>query len=140
MVLLRVSPVKGIRRFGKRGKLAPRFIGPFEILQRIGSVAYRLALPEQLANVHPVFHVSMLRKHVRAEDQTARVDVSTQDIRPDVTVSLEPEKIVDSQEKFTRNRKIKTVKVQWSKNERDVTWELEDDIRRDYPHLFEIPA
>ena len=63
-VFLRVSPTKGVKRFGLRGKLAPRYIGPFEILERIGAIAYRLALPPSLSGVHDVFHVSMLRRYV----------------------------------------------------------------------------
>ena len=63
-VFLRVSPLRGVRRFGKKGKLSPRFIGPFEILERVGQVAYRLALPPSLSGVHDVFHISMLRKYI----------------------------------------------------------------------------
>ena len=63
-VFLKVSPMKGVMRFGKKGKLAPRYIGPFEILERIGMVAYRLALPPDMSQVHPVFHVSMLREYI----------------------------------------------------------------------------
>ena len=66
-VCLRVSPIKGVMRFGKKGKLSPRFIGPFEILSRVGEVAYKLALPPSLSAVHPVFHVSMLRKYILDE-------------------------------------------------------------------------
>ena len=64
-VWLRVSPMKGVMRFGKKGKLSPRFIGPFEILSRVGEVDYKLALSTSLSSVHPVFHVSMLRKYIR---------------------------------------------------------------------------
>ena len=62
-VLLKVSPMKGVMRFGKRGKLSPRYIGPFEVLKRVGEVSYELALPLGLSEVHPVFHVSMLKKY-----------------------------------------------------------------------------
>ena len=64
MVFLKVSPMKGLRRFDKKGKLAPRYIGPFEIQSRVGEVAYRLILPHELSRIHPVFHVSMLRKYI----------------------------------------------------------------------------
>ena len=64
MVFLKVSPMKGVMRFGKKGKLAPRYIGPFEIRSRVGEVAYRLILPHELSRIHPVFHVSMLRKYI----------------------------------------------------------------------------
>lgn len=76
LVMLKVSPMKGVRRFGKRGKLAPRFVRPFSITERIGAVSYRLALPESMPGVHDVFHVSMLRKHIRDEDQPRVVDIS----------------------------------------------------------------
>ena len=62
-VLLKVSPMKGVMRFGKRGKLSPRYIGPFEVIKRVGEVAYELALPPGLSGVHPVFHVSMLKRY-----------------------------------------------------------------------------
>ena len=68
-VLLKVSPMKGVRRFGKKGKLAPRYVGPFRITKRIGAVSYQLELPQSLSSVHNVFHISMLRKHLRAEEQ-----------------------------------------------------------------------
>ena len=80
MVILKVSPMKGVRRFGKKGKLAPRYVGPFGVLERIGNVAYTLELPPQLAGVHDVFHVSMLRKHVRDGEQEAIVDYRGLDI------------------------------------------------------------
>ena len=66
-VLLKVSPMKGVMRFGKRGKLSPRYIGPFEVMKRVGEVAYELALPPGLSGVHPVFHVSMLKKTIGME-------------------------------------------------------------------------
>ena len=82
-VFLRVSPLRGVRRFGVKGKLSPRFVGPFEILERVGQVAYRLALPPSLSGVHNVFHVSMLRKYVsntthvlRHEDLELQTDLS----------------------------------------------------------------
>ena len=79
-VFLRVSPSKGVVRFGKKGKLGPRFIGPYEILRRVGPVAYELVLPPELSRVHPVFHVSMLRKYIRDESQVlSYVPVELQD-------------------------------------------------------------
>ena len=73
-VWLRVSPMKGVMRFGKKGKLSPRFIGPFEILSRVGEVAYKLALPPSLSAVHPVFHVSTLRKYIPDESHVLSLD------------------------------------------------------------------
>ncbi len=82
-VFLRVSPTKGVFRFGVRGKLKPRYVGPFEILERIGPVAYRLALPPHLSDVHDVFHVSMLRKYLH--DEAHVVDYSELQVEPDWT-------------------------------------------------------
>jgi hypothetical protein len=76
LVMLKVSPMKGVRRFGKRGKLAPRYIGPFRVVARIGAVSYRLDLPAELADVHDVFHVSMLRRHLRDAEREQIVDLS----------------------------------------------------------------
>ncbi|MGV7959407.1 hypothetical protein PJP14_29320, partial [Mycobacterium kansasii] len=82
-MFLKVSPMKGVMRFGKKGKLAPRYIGPFEILQRVGLVAYRLALPPQLFGAHDIFHVSMLRKYER--DASHIIDLEPLEIREDIS-------------------------------------------------------
>ncbi|XP_070025794.1 uncharacterized protein [Nicotiana sylvestris] len=87
-VLLKVSPMKGVMRFGKKGKLSPRFIGPFELLWRIGKVAYELALPPSLSSVHPVFHVSMLRKYIG--DPSHVLDFSIVQLDNDLTYDVEP--------------------------------------------------
>ena len=87
-ILLRVSPMKGVMRFGKKGKLSPRYIGPFEILERVGEVAYRLALPPSLSAVHPVFHVSMLQKH--HSDPSHVLDFSSVQLDKDLTYEEEP--------------------------------------------------
>ena len=135
-VMLKVSPMKGVKRFGAKGKLAPRFIGPFEVLERIGSMAYKLALPEQLQNVHDIFHVSMLKKFIRDKEQDLVVDFSGLQVEDDATIELPPMKIIDVQEKGTRGKRIRSVKVQWSDNPRDVSWELEDVMMKQHPDLF----
>ncbi|XP_070025445.1 uncharacterized protein [Nicotiana sylvestris] len=94
-VLLKVSPMKGVMRFGKKGKLSPRFIGPFEVLWRIGEVAYELALPPNLSNVHMVFHVSMLRKYIG--DPSHVMDFSTVQLHDDLTFDVEPIAILGRQ-------------------------------------------
>ncbi|XP_059634718.1 uncharacterized protein LOC132277029 [Cornus florida] len=132
-----VSPMKGVTRFGrKKGKLAPRFIGPFEITERIGEVAYRLALPPRLSAVHDVFHVSMLRRCLR--DETQVIDCAEVQIRPNTTYVETPVRIVNSIVKQLRRAEIPLVKVQWNhQDEREATWELESEMKGKYPHLFE---
>ncbi|XP_059664161.1 uncharacterized protein LOC132309926 [Cornus florida] len=134
-VFLRVSPRKGLMRFGKSGKLSPRFIGPFEILDRVGEVAYRLALPPQMDRVHNVFHVSMLRKYERDPSHILSwVDV---DIDEDVSYEEGPVQILDTQQKVLRNKTIPIVKVLWKHyGVEEATWGLEQEVRSKYPALF----
>ncbi|XP_042448934.1 uncharacterized protein LOC122033838 [Zingiber officinale] len=136
-VFLRVSPTKGVKRFGLRGKLAPRYIGPFEILERIGAVAYRLALPPSLAGVHDVFHVSMLRRYV--PDPTHVLADIPVPVQPDISYEEVPVRILDRKELLgpkLRNKTIRLVKVGWQHHsDEEATWELEDTIRARYPHL-----
>uniref|UniRef100_A0A2N9FVM9 RNA-directed DNA polymerase n=1 Tax=Fagus sylvatica TaxID=28930 RepID=A0A2N9FVM9_FAGSY len=135
-VFLRVSLTKGVKRFGIKGKLSPRFIGPFEVLNRVGEVAYRLALPPMLAGVHNVFHVSMLRKYV--PDRNHVVAYEPLQLREDLTYEEQPIRIVDKKEQELRRRTIQYVKVQWNNHsEREATWELEEEMREKYPYLFE---
>ena len=92
-VFLKVSPMKGVMRFGKKGKLAPRYIGPFEVLDRIGNVSYRLALPPSMAHVHPVFHISMLRKYV--SDPSHILQPQMVDVSEELTYHEYPTAVVD---------------------------------------------
>jgi hypothetical protein len=101
--------MKGVSRFGKKSKLNPRFIGPFEILKRIGPVAYRLALPPNLFGIHDVFHVSMLQKYL--QDPSHVLESEPLQIRQDVTYEEVPMRIVDRKENELRRRKIPMVKV-----------------------------
>ncbi|XP_026400415.1 uncharacterized protein LOC113296323 [Papaver somniferum] len=138
LVLLKVSPMKGVLHFGKKGKLAPRFIGPFPIIERIGKVAYRLALPERFFGVHNVFHVSMLRKNVCDADQHPLIDYHDLELQKDASYEEKPYKIVDRREHVLRRKTIPMVKVQWHHhNDKEVTWEREDDMLKRYPDLFE---
>ena len=128
--------MNGVFRFGVKGKLNPRYIGPFEILERIGAVAYRLALPPSLSGVHDVFHVSQLRKCI--SDPDAVIDTHQPKIQPNLTIIERPIKIIDRMEKTLRRKTISFVKVQWSgQTEREATWETEDLMRQKYPELFE---
>jgi hypothetical protein len=134
-VYLKVSPLRGMRRFKVKGKLSPRFIGPFLILKRVGEVAYQLKLPDHLSDVHDVFHVSQLKKCLRVpEEQLPMEDLSVQD---DLTYAEYPIKILDTLTRVTRNKVIKMCKVQWSHHgEDEATWEREEELRVDFPHLF----
>ncbi|KAG0487756.1 hypothetical protein HPP92_009851 [Vanilla planifolia] len=129
--------MKGVFRFGKTGKLKPKFIGPFQISERIGQVAYRIALPIQLAGVHDVFHVSLLRKYVSDPAHIIRYDTEGIEIQPDLTYQEKPILILDRKEKVLRNKAIPMVRVLWQ-NHTDIeaTWEIETDIKAQYPDLF----
>ncbi|GKE58928.1 hypothetical protein Tco_1498113 [Tanacetum coccineum] len=134
-VLLKVSPWKGVVRFRKKDKLALRYVGPFEILERIGLVAYRLRLPEELSSVHDTFHVSNLKKCLA----DANLHVPLGEIKDDKTLHFveEPVEIMDREIKKLKRRKIALVKVRWnSKRGPEFTWEHEDHMRNKYPQLF----
>ncbi|KAI3797157.1 hypothetical protein L1987_32410 [Smallanthus sonchifolius] len=135
LVLLKVSPWKGVIRFGKKGKLAPRYVGPFKILERIGKVAYKLELPPELNNVHPTFHVSNLKKCLADENLHIPLD----DVHIDETMHFveKPVEIMDREIKQLKRSRIPIVKVRWdSKRGPEFTWEREDQMKLKYPHLF----
>ena len=108
-MFLKVSPWKKVMRFGKKGKLSPRFIGPYEVIEKVGQVAYRLALPPELEKIHSVFHVSMLRRY--RSDPSHVVSSETIELRPDLTYEEEPVEILAREIKELRNKKIPLVKV-----------------------------
>ncbi|GJR97448.1 putative reverse transcriptase domain-containing protein [Tanacetum coccineum] len=138
-VMLKVSPWKGVIRFGKKGKLAPRYVGPFEILERIGPVAYRLRLPEELSGVHDTFHVSNLKKCLA----DASLHVPLGEIKVDKTLRFveEPVEIMDREVKSLKRSRIALVKVRWnSKRGPEFTWEREDYMKSKYPQLFVVRA
>ncbi|GJY14986.1 putative reverse transcriptase domain-containing protein [Tanacetum coccineum] len=134
-VMLKVSPRKGGIRFGKGGKLNPQYIGPFKILERIGLVAYKLELPEELSNVHSTFHVSNLKKCLSDESLV----IPMKELRLDDKLNFVEElvEIMDREVKKLKQSRIPIVKVRWnSKRGPEFTWEREDQIRAKYPHLF----
>nr|GFA63994.1 putative nucleotidyltransferase, ribonuclease H [Tanacetum cinerariifolium] len=134
-VFLKVSPARGVRRFSIKGKLSPRFIGPFEILDRVGEVSYRLALPPQLSHVHNVFHVSLLRGYKYHPLHV--ISYPLNQIHTDLSYVEEPEAILDRQDRVMRNKTIPFVKILWrNHSEREATWETEESIRTSYPYFL----
>ncbi|KAL0378532.1 UNVERIFIED_CONTAM: Transposon Tf2-11 polyprotein [Sesamum radiatum] len=134
-VFLKVSPWKGILRFGRQGKLSPRYIGPYEIIERIGPLAYRLALPSELSQIHDVFHVSMLRRY--RSDPSHVLREPEIEISEELTYVEEPTEILDRSVRKLRNKEIPMVKVKWSHHSpREATWEVEEHMRDKYPYLF----
>jgi hypothetical protein len=135
-VYLKISPMKGVNRFGVKGKLAPRYIGPFPILEQCGPVAYRLQLADSLYAVHNVFHVSQLKKCLRIPDRT--LDVVDVTLEPDLTYSEHPIRILDQKDKVTRKSTLKFYKVQWNQhNEDEATWETQDFLEKKSPWFLD---
>ncbi|WVZ96690.1 LOW QUALITY PROTEIN: hypothetical protein U9M48_042294 [Paspalum notatum var. saurae] len=132
-VYLKLSPIHGLRQFKVKGKLAPRYIGPFKIIDRKGEVAYQLKLPNRLLGVHDVFHVSQLKKCLRVPEEQLQVDELN--VQDDLTYT--EYLILETAERTTRNRVIKMCKVKWSHHTaEEAIWEREDDLIADYPELF----
>jgi hypothetical protein len=136
-VYLKVSPMKGVKRFGVTEKLSPRYIGPFPIWEKCEKVAYKLELPPSLAGVHDIFHVSQLKKCLKAP-----VDVVLPEVAPldtDLTYPERPIKILDQKSRVTRRKTIKFYKIQWSNHtEEEATWKSEDFLHSRHPD-FELP-
>ncbi|WVZ50402.1 hypothetical protein U9M48_001655, partial [Paspalum notatum var. saurae] len=131
-VYLKVSPLRGTKRFHTRGKLAPRYIGPFRITKRVGDLAYELELPEHLSGVHPI---SRLTASQLPEEQ---ISLEAADLQDNLEYLEYPVQILDRAEKGTRRTRIPVCKVLWSNHSvREATWEKESDLREMYPHLFE---
>ncbi|XP_068483255.1 uncharacterized protein [Phaseolus vulgaris] len=133
-VFMRVTPTKGVGRVIKLGKLSPEFVEPYQILRRIGPVAYEIAIPSQLANLHNVFHVSQLRKYIPNPSHVLEVD--NVQIKDNLSFEAKPVRIEDHQSKQLKGKTINTVKVVWDDKFGDSTWELEETIRETYPYLF----
>ncbi|GKC98353.1 hypothetical protein Tco_1168628, partial [Tanacetum coccineum] len=134
-VFLKVSPWKGVVRFGKKGKLAPRFVGPFEIIEKVGHVAYRLDLPEELNGVYDTFYVSNLKKCLA--DLTLKVPSDEIQVDAKLNFVEEPVEILEREFKKLKRSRIAIVKVRWnSKRGPEFTWERKDQMKLKYPHLF----
>ena len=134
-VSLKVIPKRGVVRFGKHGKLSPRFIGPFEILERMDTVAYRLTLSPSMSGVHEVFHVSMLWKYT--PDPAYMVDWGQIEVDTDGTFEEGPVGILDSRDQVLRRKTVRLVRVLWRHcGVEESTWECEDTMQATYPFLF----
>ena len=124
-VFMRISPWKRVLRFGKKWKLSPCYMGPYEIVERIWEVAYRLRLSPELARIHDVFHVSMLRKYIADPSHVLRDQPV--ELKEDLTYEERPVHIVDRKDQVLRNKVIPLVKVLWVNHDREeATWEHED--------------
>ena len=134
-IFLKVMPKRGVVRFGKRGKLSPRFIGPFEILGRVGTIVYQLALPLSMSGVHEVFHVSMLRRYT--PDPAHVVDWGEIEVDTDETFEERPVCIMDSWDQVLRRKTVRLVRVLWQhRGVEESTWEREDTMWATYRFLF----
>ena len=128
-VFLKLSPWKKVMRFGKKGKLSPGFISPYEVIKKVGPVAYHLALPPDLEKIHNVFHVSMQRRY--RSDPSHVVSSETIELRSDLTYEEEPVEILAREVKELRNKKILLVKVLWRNHKiEEATWESEETMRQ----------
>jgi hypothetical protein len=133
-VYLRVLPMKGVKRFGVKGKLAPRYIGPFPIIEKCGTVVYKLDLPPSLARVHDIFHVLQLKKCLKAPMDVVLPEVTP--LEADLSYPEHPIKVLDQKDHVTRRKTIKFFKIQWSNHsEEEATWESEDFLRSRHPDL-----
>jgi hypothetical protein len=136
---LKVSPLRGLHHFKVRGKLTPRFIGPFKILKKRGEVAYQLELPPQLSDVHDVLHVSQLKNCLRVPKE--QLPMENLDAKEDLSYREYPIKILETFKRVTWNKKIKMCKVQWSHyTEEEATWEREEELKAEFSSFFSDPS
>jgi hypothetical protein len=127
-IYLKVSPIRGRHRFRMREKLAPWYIGPYPVIKRIGTVAYKIKLLEQLSDVHNIFHVSQLQKCLRVPEE--EVVPNTLDLQDDLRYQEVPVRILDTMTRRTQTQAFKLCKVQWSRHfEAEATWEREDTLK-----------
>jgi hypothetical protein len=139
VVYLKVSTMRGMRRFKVKSKLSPCYIGPLKILERKGKVAYQLELPDSLSDVHDIFHVSQLKKCLRVPEE--QLPMEELNVNEDLTYSEYLVRILETSCIITRSKVINMCKVQWSHHSEDkATWEREDELRAEFPQLFsEVP-
>jgi hypothetical protein len=128
--------MKGVKRFGVKGKLSPHYIGPFPIIEKCGKVAYKLELPSSLVGVHDIFHVSQLKKCLKAPMDVVLPEMAPLEI--DLIYPEHPIKILDQKSHVTRHKTIKFYKIQWSNHTvEEATWESEDFLHSRHPD-FEL--
>ncbi|GJU01041.1 putative reverse transcriptase domain-containing protein [Tanacetum coccineum] len=134
-VMLKVSPWKGVVRFGKWGKLNLRYVGPFKVIERVKTVAYKLEIPKQLSRFHNTFHVSNLKKCM--SDESLVISLKEQRVDDKLHFMEEPVEVMDREIKQLKRSRIPIIKVRWnSKRGHEFTWEREDQFKQKYPHLF----
>jgi hypothetical protein len=134
-VYLQVSPTKDVRRFGIKGKLASRYVGPYHIIDKYGPTSYQVELPSKLSGVHNVFHISQLKRCLKPPTDVVVED--TIPLEPDLTYKTHPIKILDQQDRVMRNKTTQFYKVQWNDHSKDeVTWEYEDFLLSNYPEFL----
>jgi hypothetical protein len=133
-VFLRVTPTTGVGRALKSKKLTPKFIGPYQVLRRVGPMAYQIALPPNLAGLHNVFHVSQLRKYIA--DTTHVIAPDDIQLKENLSFEVPPMSIGDRSVKYLRGKEIRLVKVIWNQTTGDATWEREDKMKELHPTLF----
>jgi hypothetical protein len=136
-VYLKVSPTKGVQRLRVKGKLAPHYIGPYEVTKKFGTVAYRIRLPDRLSAVHDVFHVSQLKKCEQIPEAQI-IEETNAEIEPDLSLAEYPMRVSDQKERQTRRQKVKMYKIQWSHHteEEEATWETEQFLNTKYPDFL----
>jgi hypothetical protein len=127
--------MKGVRRFGIKGKLAPRYISLYPIINKYGPLSYQAELPLKLSGVHNVFHVSHLKRCLKPPTDVVVED--TIPLEPDLTYKAYPTKILNQQDRVTRNKTTQFYKVQWNNHSKDeATWKHEDFLRSNYPEFL----
>jgi hypothetical protein len=135
-VYLKVSPMRGVKRFGIKRKLEPQYVGPYRIIEKSERVTYKLNLPRELGAIFQVFHVSQLKKCLRLPEE--RVEVRRIKLKSDLSYEEKPVYVLDTLERVTQNRVVKLYKVVWSNHgERDATWEREDYLKDKYSAFYE---
>jgi hypothetical protein len=135
-VYLKVSPTKGVQCFGVKGKLAPRYIGPYEVTEKFGTVAYHIRLPDRLSAVNDVFYVSQLKKCEQIPEAQI-IEETNAEIEPDLSLAEYPMRILDQKERQTRIQRVKMYKIQWSHHtEEEATWETEHFLNTKYPDFL----